>query len=92
MRHGSWGIGCLLALLLAPGAAAQVGSVRLTDALTRPTYVTAAPGDDDRLFVTERAGKVVIVDPVSGAIQATPFLSVPSQTLPNRDFDTAVLA
>jgi glucose/arabinose dehydrogenase len=31
-----------------------------------PVFVTSAPGDDTRLFVVERSGRIVIIDPASG--------------------------
>ncbi len=46
--------------------------------LTAPVFAAAPPGDP-RLFVVERAGRIRIVDPVSGAIQEPPFLDIRTQ-------------
>jgi glucose/arabinose dehydrogenase len=46
--------------------------------LTAPVFA-AAPRGDPRLFVVERAGRIRIVDPVTGAIQEPPFLDIRSQ-------------
>jgi glucose/arabinose dehydrogenase len=38
----------------------------VADGLDIPIFVTSAPGDDTRLFVAERNGRIVIIDPQSG--------------------------
>jgi glucose/arabinose dehydrogenase len=58
-------------------AAAQVGTVRFASALASPTYLTAPPGDFDRVFVTERGGDIEVLDVDTGLPRATPFLSIP---------------
>jgi len=65
-----------LALVLSAGARAQtpLSAVRVASGLTRPVYVTAAPGDLDRLFIVEQTGKIKIL--TGGAVLATPFLDV----------------
>jgi glucose/arabinose dehydrogenase len=43
----------------------------------RPVFVTAPPGDKDRLFVVEQhTGKIRILRPATGAVDAAPFLQV----------------
>ena len=76
----------LLALLTASAAAAQVGSVRIASGLDQPTYLTSPPNDPDRLFVTERGGDIEILDAVTGAVGASPFLSIASETLASMAF------
>jgi glucose/arabinose dehydrogenase len=50
---------------------------RVASGLARPVFVTAPPGDKDRLFVVEQhTGKVRILKPATGAIEPTPFLQV----------------
>jgi glucose/arabinose dehydrogenase len=46
--------------------------------LVRPTTITHAPGDDTRLFITERAGRIRIVDLNSNQTLPTPFLDISS--------------
>ena len=41
--------------------------------LQRPVYVTA-PADDDRLFVVEKAGRILVLE--AGAVLPTPFLDL----------------
>lgn len=55
---------------------AELTAVLLTGALDLPLYVTAAPGDPDRLFVCELAGTIRIVDKHDGTVFPTPFLDL----------------
>ena len=59
------------ALAAAPPA---VALERLPVAFRQPVYVTAPPGDEARLFVVEKGGRIVIVK--DGALLAKPFLDV----------------
>jgi len=54
---------------------ASFGAVTVSSAFAAPVFA-AAPEGDPRLFVVERAGRVRIVDPASGAIQEPPFLDI----------------
>jgi glucose/arabinose dehydrogenase len=47
----------------------------VVDGLTRPVYLTAPPGDD-RLFVVEQAGRILIVE--NEQVLPTPFLDIQS--------------
>ena len=58
----------------------------ISDALSRPVFVTAAPGDNERLFVVERGGAIRIIDS-TGALLATPFIDVPMVTPTSRAND-----
>ena len=53
---------------------------RVATGLAQPLYVTAVPDGSGRVFVVERAGRIRILDPVTGAIAATPFLDIVGQT------------
>ena len=56
------------------------GTLRLAlvaQGLDQPVYVTAPPGDAQRLFVVEQGGRVRIVR--NGAVLATPFLDLSNQ-------------
>jgi glucose/arabinose dehydrogenase len=71
--------GLLLGLLfLSAGvsAAQPIGSVRVADGLTAPTYVVAPPEDFNRLFVLLQGGEILIMDLTTGSIAGTPFLDV----------------
>lgn len=72
----------LLALAAASGTArAQALSAELAvSGLTAPIFLTAPPGDE-RLFVVERAGRIVVVE--DGTPLATPFLDISSQVSTN---------
>jgi glucose/arabinose dehydrogenase len=52
------------------------GGLRLVRVGTfdQPTYVTGAPGDEQRLFVVEKAGTIVIL--VNGHAERRPFLNI----------------
>ena len=61
------------------GGAALAGptpltTVRVASGFSQPTYVTHAPGDFERLFVLEQAGRIRIIK--NGALLATPFLDI----------------
>src|SRR5262250_21594 len=70
-----------LALLLAaaPASAGSIAAVEIASGLAQPTYVTAAPGDDTRLFYLEQhTGNIRILDTTTGQVLPDPFLTVPS--------------
>jgi glucose/arabinose dehydrogenase len=69
----------LLVLLAGPDAHAVItGLTRVASGLSGPMYVTAAPGDPTRLFIAERGGAIKILNLTTGAVEPTPFLSIPS--------------
>jgi glucose/arabinose dehydrogenase len=61
------------AAVAAPARAARIGLQRIGD-FSQPVYATAAPGDRNRLFVVEKAGRIVVL--VDGRRQARPFLNI----------------
>lgn len=72
---------CLLVfsalLLTALPAGAAVTSVRVASGLSRPIFVTFAPGDETRLFIAEQhSGRIKILDLGTLTVNATPFLTV----------------
>ena len=77
MRSSPWCTGTVLvSLLLAlPGSAQALETVRiLTSAeVNEPVFLTS-PAGDDRLFVVQRSGEIVIYE--DGAILSTPFLDI----------------
>ena len=53
---------------------------RVGTGFASPLYLTAVPDGSGRVFVVERAGRIRILTPSTGAIAATPFLDVTAQT------------
>jgi glucose/arabinose dehydrogenase len=53
-------------------------------------FATTAPGDD-RIFVVERSGRIQIIDPGTGAVNASPFLDVTTLTLPSKGIELGLL-
>ncbi len=67
-------------VLAAPASAGQtVASKRIISAgLVYPTCITHAPGDTNRLFVVEKAGRIRIVNLTNNTLVATSFLDIDS--------------
>jgi len=79
------GAGCAVlgsALAVAPGARADISLVEV-GSFTSPTYVTAPSGDPDRIFVTEKGGKIEIVR--DGVKLAQPFLDISADVVTNAE-------
>ena len=57
---------------------AGLGSQVLTESLAYPVFATTPPGDD-RIYVIERQGRILIFDEAVGAPLATPFLDITDQ-------------
>jgi glucose/arabinose dehydrogenase len=53
---------------------------RVGTGFASPLWLSAVPDGSGRLFVVERAGRVRILTPATGAVAATPFLDVSGQT------------
>jgi hypothetical protein len=70
-------VGTLLLIVasLASSAQGQITTELFAATLDNPTYLTAPPGDTDRVFVTERFGDIEILDADTGAAVGT-FLSL----------------
>ena len=73
---------CLAVLLVSSVAQAQPEMVaeRVASGLSRPVFVTTAPGDATRLFIVEQrsgsTGRIKILNLNTGTVNATPFLSI----------------
>jgi glucose/arabinose dehydrogenase len=52
---------------------------RVGSGFAQPVFLTAMPDGSGRVLVVERAGRIRILDPATGAIAATPFLDVTGQ-------------
>jgi glucose/arabinose dehydrogenase len=64
-----------------PGRAqTQLTTELVASGLARPVFVTAPPGDKDRIFIVEQrsgsTGRIRIVDRATGVLNPTPFLSI----------------
>ncbi len=76
MKRFGWFIlaAAVAPLAFADASEAQYASRRVASGLTRPTYVTALPGDTDRVFVLEQPGRIRIIK--NGTLLARPFLAI----------------
>jgi glucose/arabinose dehydrogenase len=70
----------LLAAALAPASAHAAVQLAKVGTFSAPVYVTAPPGDVQRLFVVEQAGRIQLM--VGTQKQATPFLDISSEVRP----------
>src|SRR5918992_2620319 len=61
------------------GSTAADGEVRLIGNFSSPVYLTAPPGDGERVFVVEQAGRIRVVR--GGSALATPFLDITGPVL-----------
>jgi len=59
--------------------APTLGFDTIASGLSQPVFVTAAPGDNSRLFVVEQAGTIRVIK--NGALQPTPFLDISAAVL-----------
>ena len=60
-----------------PAVPGPVRTTRVALGLNRPVFVTAPPGDTDRLFIVEQhTGRIRILDLDSGQIRSAPFLDI----------------
>ncbi len=78
------GLSIVLSGAVSAADAQGVTAVRVASGLDRPVFVTAPPGDGDRLFIVEQhTGAIRILNLPAGTINATPFLTVPSLAVLN---------
>lgn len=62
-----------------PASSISISATRVATGLTQPDFVTAPPGDADRLFIVEKTGQIDILDLQNGQIQPSPFLDLSHQ-------------
>ena len=73
--------GALLTTALAGTVEAQtIDSKRIVTGLERPIYLTSAPGDDDRLFIVEKRGRIRVFSISENNLRSTNFLNIDSIT------------
>src|ERR1043165_8730315 len=71
-------VAALTTLLIGPNADAAIsGLTRVATGVSAPIFMTYAPGDSSRLFIAERGGGIRILNLVTGALEPTPFLTMP---------------
>jgi len=70
-------LGLAASIALAAPAQAQIGSELFAAMLSSPTYLTHAPGDQDRVFVIEQGGDIELFEQADGTPIGT-FLTLPS--------------
>jgi glucose/arabinose dehydrogenase len=51
-------------------------AIRVASGLSSPLFTTAPPGDFNRLFIVQQNGQIRILNLSTGALNATPFLTV----------------
>jgi len=61
-------------LLAAPALAQSLRTTRVASGLNYPVFVTHAPGDDERIFIVEKPGEILVMDIDTGTI--TSFLNI----------------
>jgi len=70
---------CPLALgSITETVSADIGTVRVASGLNRPVGLAHAPGDESRLFIIEKPGRIKILDLDSGNVLGTDFLNITS--------------
>jgi hypothetical protein len=83
--HWPCGLMAALGILLGGDGSAQTfDTVRITAGLARPVFLTAPPGDDERVFVVEQhTGSIRIVNLADGSVNVDAFLTVPGVSTGN---------
>src|SRR4051794_32971557 len=74
-----------LLAIIAPSRA-QTPSLRtiIPSGLSQPLFVTAAPGDNNRLFILEKTGAIRIFDKTTNTLLTNPYLTIPVNTTGER--------
>jgi glucose/arabinose dehydrogenase len=75
---GELAMAVVLAAAIQP-ALGQVLSLQtvVESGLSEPLFVTAPPGDHNRLFILEKAGRIRVFDRQTGTLLSSPYLSIP---------------
>lgn len=82
----------IVALAAAAAAAPPMEAVRVGTGFDDPLFAASPPGDPDRLFILEQnTGNVMILNPNTGAVDATPFLTIPGADLESGGFEQGLL-
>lgn len=73
------GEGLILAVTVTDVATGSYHVRRVASGFTQPVYATGMTDGSGRMLVVQKAGRIRVVDPDSGAIAETPFLDVSGQ-------------
>src|SRR5436305_15337476 len=65
-----------IADLLLAQAVTGLDAIQVASGLSSPLFVTAPPGDFNRLFIVQQNGVIRILNLNTGVLNATPFLTV----------------
>lgn len=80
-RVKSWCL-CLFAVCVIVSnrlcAQQSLDAIRVASGLSSPIFVTAPPGDFNRLFIVQQGGQIRILNLNTGLLNATPFLTISS--------------
>lgn len=66
-------------IVVTDNAAGSFAVRRVGSGFSSPLFLTALPDNSGRVLVVERAGRIRILNPATGAIAATPFLDITGQ-------------
>src|SRR3979411_1411722 len=58
-------------------AVSGLDAIRVASGLTQPLFVTAPPGDLNRIFIVQQNGQIRILHLDTGMLNANPFLTIP---------------
>src|SRR6266404_2785204 len=67
-----FGIASALHAQAVPG----LDAIRVASGLNQPLFVTASPGDFNRIFIVQQSGEIRILHLDTGTLNATPFLTI----------------
>src|SRR5438876_11093691 len=71
----------ILAAISLAGLRAQIvaglDAFRVASDLTHPLFVTAPPGEPERLFIVQQNGRIRILNLATSMLNANPFLNLP---------------
>src|SRR5262249_41074110 len=56
--------------------AQSLDAIRVASGLSSPIFVTAPPGDFNRLFIVQQGGQIRILNLNTGLLNTTPFLTI----------------
>lgn len=67
---------CLLGVLTPRAAVPPIASQKVVTGLSKPLFVTAPPGDTNRIFIVEQGGKIKVAPLATYKVETTPFLTI----------------
>jgi glucose/arabinose dehydrogenase len=70
-------LACALLPAFALACGTPLTTQRVASGLSSPVFVTAPPGDTDRLFIVQQGGAIKILNLQTLVVNATPFITIP---------------